>query len=244
MVNMHGVTNGYYGKYAAGKTKLNGSDNAAKAKGASSDLKSSESKLSEKAQKYLDKLRKDYGDYDFVIADAGDDMKGLLSKTDKEFSVVFSSDELEKMADDEKFAAKQMQSVETAVDMSKKISEELASKGNGIQLNSVSVTFDDKGTRKLFAELEQSTADQNETMEKIAEKRAEDKKNAEKAKEKKANGKNKDAGAYESAGTKAVKRVTVEAPNIDNMLKKIAGIDWDKVPAQTVAAGDVSDFSA
>lgn len=77
MVGIHGLTNSNYGKYAVGNNKK--TDTTKKAEAAknstAAEVKSSEYKLSDKAQKYLDKLRKDYGDYDFVIADAGDDLK-------------------------------------------------------------------------------------------------------------------------------------------------------------------------
>lgn len=107
MVGIHGLTNSNYGKYAVGSKKADAPKKTDAAKSSTAaGVQSSEYKLSDKAQKYLDKLRKDYGDYDFVVADAGDDMKGLMKQATKEFSVIFSSEELEKMADDEKFAAK------------------------------------------------------------------------------------------------------------------------------------------
>ena len=52
-------------------------------------IKSSEDKLSSKAQKYLETLRKDNADFDFIIADKGDDFRGLVDQSDKEFTVVF-----------------------------------------------------------------------------------------------------------------------------------------------------------
>ena len=54
-----------------------------------------ESRLSEKAQSYLKTLRSQFGDYDIFAADSDDDHKSLLNSGDKEFSVVFSSEELE-----------------------------------------------------------------------------------------------------------------------------------------------------
>ena len=54
-----------------------------------SKIKSSEDKLSSKAQKYLETLRKDNADFDFIIADKGDDFRGLVDQSDKEFTVFF-----------------------------------------------------------------------------------------------------------------------------------------------------------
>lgn len=74
-------------------------------------IKSSEDKLSSKAQKYLETLRKDNADFDFIIADKGDDFRGLVDQSDKEFTVVFSSAELERMASDEKYAREKLSTV-------------------------------------------------------------------------------------------------------------------------------------
>ncbi len=274
MVGIHGLTNSNYGKYAVGNNKK--TDTTKKTEAAKNstvaEVKSSEYKLSDKAQKYLDKLRKDYGDYDFVIADAGDDLKGLMKQSSKEFSVVFSSEELEKMADDENFAAKQMKHVDTAVNMSKQICEQFGYErmfgkdGNGATLNSVSVSFDDKGITSMFAELEKSTADRNEQMQKqIEEKRADDKKEAKKTErprqsvaeykakmQKVIDEQKKRPPLSETIKTKnlekieptMVQRAAVNAQTIDELFRNMKNVDWNKVPAEVAQAGDKIGFSA
>ncbi|MGN0617871.1 MAG: DUF6033 family protein [Ruminiclostridium sp.] len=229
MVGMHGIASNSYGKAPAVNDKKSSKADKTEAAKTSEKVKSGEQKLSAKAQKFLEQLRKSYGDYDFVIADKGDDMQGLMDRS-KEFSVVFSSEELEKMAEDENFAKEQMQSVETAVNMSKKISEQLGA-DSGISLLSVGVTFDDKGISTMFAELEKATADRNKQLEEKAEERAEEKKDAEKA----------DKNQQEQP---TVKRATVTAANADELLSKILGIDWDKIPAEVPQAGDNVSYSA
>lgn len=87
-------------------------------------IDNSENKLSAKAQEYLKKVREKYKDYDFIVADEGDDKEGLASASDKEYSVMISSDELEKMADDEEYSNKMLGQMESAIDASKKISDE------------------------------------------------------------------------------------------------------------------------
>lgn len=82
-------------------------------------IKSSEDKLSSKAQKYLETLRKDNADFDFIIADKGDDFRGLVDQSDKEFTVVFSSAELERMASMRNMHGKIVYG-KTAVEMSDK----------------------------------------------------------------------------------------------------------------------------
>ena len=58
-----------------------------------------EQKLSAKAQSYLEKLREKYGDYDFIVSNDMDTSKTVGST--KEYSVMFSTEELEKMAEDD-----------------------------------------------------------------------------------------------------------------------------------------------
>ncbi|SHJ59775.1 DUF6033 family protein [Pseudobutyrivibrio xylanivorans] len=87
-------------------------------------INDSESKLSAKAQEYLKKLREKYKDYDFIIANKDDDKDGLASASDKEYSVMISSDEIEKMANDEEYSNKILGQMESAIDSSKKLSDE------------------------------------------------------------------------------------------------------------------------
>ena len=71
-------------------------------------VKSSEDKLSKKAQDYLADLRSKYGDYDFIVANDSDDKKALVKQSTKSTSVVFSTSEMERMAKDEKYAAQKL----------------------------------------------------------------------------------------------------------------------------------------
>ena len=105
-------------------SKQNNTEKAKDVQPNAQKIKSSEDKLSSKAQKYLETLRKDNADFDFIIADKGDDFRGLVDQSDKEFTVVFSSAELERMASDEKYAREKLSTVKTAVEMSDKINEQ------------------------------------------------------------------------------------------------------------------------
>ena len=88
-----------------------------------SAVKSSEDKLSKKAQDYLADIRSKYGDYDFIIANDSDDKKALVKQSTKSTSVVFSTSEMERMAKDEKYAAQKLKNVDTAVRNGNKIAE-------------------------------------------------------------------------------------------------------------------------
>lgn len=88
--------------------------------------KKNEDKLSIKAQNYLDDLRKQYGDYDIVVGNTGDNMQALSKSGTKDTTVIFSNADIERMATDEKFAAEKMQAVASSVKMGNRIDEEAA----------------------------------------------------------------------------------------------------------------------
>lgn len=206
------------------------------------DVKSSESKLSEKAAAFLANLRKTYGDFDFIVGNAGDNLRSLVKNSSKEFSVVFSTEELERMATDEKYAEEKMNAVQGAVRMSRQINEQFGfesafGKGteNGVKMTKFGICFNDDGSVSYFAELEKTSQKQKERIEQMREKQSDEKKEAakkEKAKDEK------------EAASVSVKRVMVEAPSEEELIKKIGQIDWaeTKIEKQQ-ATGSRFDYS-
>ena len=77
--------------------------------------------LSQKAQDLFAKLQEKYGDYDFFVAEDQEDMKNYMDKGTKQYSVVFTKEELEKMASDEEYAEKVIGQMESAIDMTKRL---------------------------------------------------------------------------------------------------------------------------
>lgn len=132
-----------------------------------------ESKLSSEAQDYLKKLRKQYGNYDFFVGEGSDDLKALAKSGTKEFSVIFSSAELERMAHDEKYAKEKLQCVETAVKMSKEINKKYGFESgygkDGVSITKIGVVFNEDGTTNFFAEMEKSSAKSREHLENVRE---------------------------------------------------------------------------
>lgn len=199
-----------------------------------------EEKLSSKAQEYLKSLREKYGDYDLLVGNSTDDLKTLSKSGSKEFSVIFSNAEIEKMATDEKYAAEKMQGVEGAVKMCQRICGENgyvsafdAMKAGGGTVNKIGIVTDDNGNMKFFAELEKSSDKQKERIEKNREKKAEERKEAEKKASKKS--------PYEKEEKDTVKRTTVEAGSMEELIEKIKNIDWNNVSDSK--SGDRFDFS-
>lgn len=200
--------------------------------------RANESKLSSKAQEYLGKLRKQYGDYDLFVGNSTDDLRTLAKSGGKEFTVIFSNAELERMANDETYAQEKLQSVERAVKMSREINEKYGfDRGFGkegeayAQIIKTGIIFHDDGTSSFFAELEKSGAKQRERIEKARE---------EKSARKKAE---KEVQSY-SRNSADTKRAYVRANSMEELMKKIEAINWDTVRAQNAPErGGRYDFS-
>lgn len=198
-----------------------------------------EEKLSQKAQDFLKNLRAKYGNYDFMVGNGSDELRTLSKSGSKEFSVIFSNAELEKMANDEKYAAEKMYAVENSVNMCRKIYEEkgygspFGGKGENGSINKIGIIADDNGNMKFFVELEKSSGKQKERIEKAREKKAEEKKTA----EKKAHKKN----PYEKDTKDSVKRTTIEANSFNELLDKLEKVDWSNI--NDSKSGDRFNFS-
>lgn len=176
---------------------------------------SAESKLSDKAKNFLANLREKYGDYDFMISDSPN-AADTFGNT-KAYSVIFTPEELEKMADDDDYAQKVMGQVGNAVDMLKDLSEK--DLGEGVQFSQLSVSIDDEGNMKLFAQLEKLSAEQQERLDAAKERRAEEQKNQE-----------AEESDAEPELTKILfKGADIEADSAEELLSKIFGIDWDEI---------------
>ena len=177
----------------------------------SNAVKSDEDQLSDKAKSFLENLRKKYGDYDFIISNDMDTSKTIGST--KEYSVMFTAEEIEKMADDEEYAAKMMGQVGNAVDMLKNLSEK--DLGEGVKFSQLGVSFDSDGNMKLFAQLEKLTEEQQKRFEEAKEKRAEEKEKAEEDKE-----------PVDDGMPISFKCADVEASSEEELLNKVFGIKW------------------
>ena len=151
-----------------------------------------EKNLSKAAQKMLENLRGSRNDMDFMVADFenGDNAKDILAQSDKEYTVIFSKEEMEKMASDPKYYAEKMHSIEGVLRMTDEINaqfgfERAFGKTNDnadadTKITKFGISFNSDGTTTFFAQLEKSSASQKEYLEKIQEKKAEEKKEAKK----------------------------------------------------------------
>lgn len=201
-----------YGKESAASEaksaeKISGKDTGVGAAG--------KTKLSQKAQALLEKLQKTYKNMDFMAADyknsteAGD----ILSRGTKEFSVLFSTEELEKMASDKKYEKEYMAKVEGAVQMSNQINKQFGfesgfgKNAEGSQLTKIGMSFNSDGTTTLFASLEKQS----------------DKK--------------------DHKGAAGAKKTTVEASSQEELIRKLRNLDWNKVKEEKKSEGNRFDFT-
>lgn len=196
-----------------------------------------EPKLSEKAQKYYDQLKKKYGNYDFILVseDQKENAKANASKYANSFKTVVLIDEakIEKMATDEKFR-KQYEGILSGA--SSKLQQMKADmEKSGANVKGFGMQVNDNGTASYFAVLKKSSADQKERIEKKAlqkktdrkaEKKKEEIKQAEKRaeKHKKTDGVKKSDGLQETNHPAKVddeETVTISANSIEELMKKI-----------------------
>ncbi len=224
-VDNYSAVNNYYGNAAqAGKD----SSRAEKTNGTNKAKNTEPAKLSKSAQKVLDELKKKYGKMDFMVADfeGDEEAKEILSRGTKEFSVLLSTDELEKMADDNRYKEKNMDRIDEAVKMSDRINArfDMSQASGSAEVKNVGISFNSDGTTSYFAELEKSSEQQKERIEQSKEKRVEEKKAADKK--------------------EASKKVTVKASSEEELLEKMKQIDWTKVKEEKPeTSGTKFDFS-
>ena len=213
-----------------------------------------ESGLSEKAQKLLNKLRNTYTNVDFMVADSdtGDEAKQVLSQYTREYSVLLTTDEIEKMASDEKFEKEYLSQIETAIGVTDNINEQydmsqsFESKGGYTVVSKYGVMVDADGKATLFADLNKLSDAQKEYLEKHREKVKEEKK-AEEAKAEKKEAEERLEEIAEEADPfdePVEKSVRIEASNIHELLEKIKNLNWDDVAPNNTTVGTNFDFTA
>lgn len=223
-----------------GKQQTNRSGVTERAQASGYVDKSKEQTLSRQAQDVLKRLREKYGDMDFMMANLNDvdEVKSTIAKGTKEFSVLISRDELEKMASDEKYFEEKTRGIEGAVRMSAEINQKfgferaLGKDGTAdVEISRIGILLNDDGTTSFFAQLEKSSAKQTERIQE-----AREEKRAEKKSE-------KELQSY-AKGNTGIKRTVVQANSIDELLKKIGAVDWDTVKSEQVPGnGGRFDYS-
>lgn len=188
--------------------------------------------LSKKAQALLQELKKKYGNMEFIVADyeSDEEASAYLAHGTKEYSVLIDPESLEEMASDSKTKEKYLSLIDEATENLSDVKEQLGEEGNEVTRLGVSIGKD--GTISYFAELEKSSAQQRERIEK-----AQEKKREEKQAEKKETTK-EERNLYERT-----KRTRVTASSAEELVEKIEQVDWSKIGYTDWKNGAKVDYS-
>ncbi len=177
-----------------------------------------EPQLSEKAEKYYEKLKKKYGNMDFILvsADQKEQAEANAAKygSNKSLIVLIDEDKIEKMAEDESYRKKYEGILDKATGQFAQMKESLGSNADSVK--AFGMKFDDYGNASFFAVVDKSLAAQRERIQqrhdqKVADKKAADKKAAKKEQQEKILEKQK----------RPEDLVSVEASSWDELLQKI-----------------------
>ena len=217
--------------------KTNKSDNLDKMSGIGS---MGTKKLSSKAMELLERLKKTYNNMDFMVADynSEEEAKGILARGTNEFSVLFSSEELEKMAADEDYLNENLDKLEGAVKFSERINDEFGFESvfdkntDDVEINRVGISYNQDGTMSYFAELDKVNEKQ---AVRIA-------KHKEQAKDVASNNVKDNKDTWYKDMLEGNKKVIVTADSEEELYDLIYGVDWNEVPLDNKTEGMKFDF--
>lgn len=193
-----------------------------------------QTELSNRAQKLLEKLKKKYGNMDFMVADYEDEDEAAayLSRGTKEFSVLIEPELLEKMAADEKTEKKYTNIIEDSADQLSEMKGELGKDLENVK--TLGMTVKEDGTTTFFADLEKMGEQQRERIEKSREEKRE------KKAEESENGTARTKSPYQGKP----KSVRVYADSVTELVDRIKNVDWDRLSAEEEKeSGRRFDFS-
>ena len=182
-------------------------------------------KLSEKAQKYYEELKKKYQDMEFILVSENqkDDVQANAGRyaamSGKETVVLIDEEKIERMAEHEAYRSKYEGIIQNASSQLSQMSKKLADSGASVK--TVGMQVNDNGTATLFAVLEKNSEAQKLRQEKSEAKKAEqkkaDKKAVEKKKEKEAQKERIDKKQHESDDI-----VTITANSLEELVQKVS----------------------
>lgn len=184
----------------------------------------SQPQLSERAKALLEELKKTYTNMDFFVADyeTDEEAAAYLSRGTKEYSVLIDPETLEQMAADDTVKEKYLGILDSAKGQLDDIREELEDKGETVK--NIGITIKDDGTVSYFANLEKNSEMQRERIEES--KRQKQEEEAEKESQMAGNRWHPKEG---------IKKTTVQADSIEELLDRIRNVDWDKIKAEKMS---------
>lgn len=226
----------YQNSYMSSAAKSKNTREADKADKAEKTEKKEQVKLSDRAKKLLEELKKNYSNMDFIVADyeTDEEASAYLAKGTKEYSALIEPETLEEMAADEETKEKYMGILDDSVEQLKDIKDKLGDKQDEVAHIGISIGKD--GSVSYFADLEKIGERQKEWIEKSRESKKEERTEQEKKAQEQ---KNQDITAQERT-----KKTRVQADSVEELLEKIKNVDWDQIKSEEKAVtGGRFDFS-
>lgn len=221
-MNKVGMYDSYVNNYRNYETQAGVQKTVAEKTGETANTRTVE--LSKEAKDLLKELQQKYGNMDFIVGEfeTDDDAAAYMSRGTKEYSVLMSAEELEKMAKDSSSKKAGMDKIESARNQLAYMQTQLGESGENVK--NMGVVFEKDGSTTLFASLEKASEQQRERQAEARE--------AKKAEKSTAN----------SAYTRT-KETTVKAKTTEELLEKIRNVDWDSVEEKLVpASGSRFDY--
>lgn len=208
-----------------------------------------EPKLSEKAAKYYEQLKKKYGNMDFILVSK--DKKAEAEANASKFAssnktvVLIDEEKIERMAEDEQYRKKYEGIISGA---QTQLNQMMQSMGTNSAVKSYGIKINDGGTASFFAVVDKSLAAQKERIDKKAAQRAEDKKKAAKEEREERLEKRRTENGKQPEKTDDNDLVTVTASSIDELIKQIndvvyAGLSDKAQTEEEKQVGQNFDFS-
>ena len=181
-------------------------------------------KLSDKAAKYYEQLKKKYSDMDFVLV-SNDSVDGVEQKAAKYANanrtmVLIDADKIEKMAEDEDYRKKYENIIGNANSQLDQMKQSLGSMVGNVKTYGIKI--DDGGNASFFAVVDKSLSAQKERIAKKSEQKVQQKKaDAAKAAKKKQETRRKEKTQDKEKASETDDVETIEATSIEDLIKKL-----------------------
>lgn len=192
-------------------------------------------KLSEKALKYYEELKKKYSNMNFILV--SEDQKAYAQANignyanGNKMAVLIDEDKIERMANDEEYRAQYEAIIENAASGISSLKQSLES--SGAKVSAYGIQVNDGGQASYFAVIDESLKAQKERIEeKAEEKRAKRKEEQAEAAEERIE--NRRANAAEKAEDadktqKSTGQTVITASSVEELLKKIQDYTYGKM---------------
>lgn len=221
-MNTNGIGSTYAAQLAAQSTSAGKAKDTGKIKQTNGQKEIGEPKLSEKAQKYYDQLKKKFSNMDFILvsADKKEEAQANMSKfgNSNKLVVLIDDEKIERMSEDLAYREKYEKVLRGATTQFAQMKSDMGSNADVVKTFGMKVN--DNGTASFFAVIDKSLAAQKKRIADKAAQKKEDKKQAEKLDEKK-KAEEKRAEHLKGKEDADADTVTVTASSWDELLKKI-----------------------